>query len=57
MLFLLVTEVLSALFWKVDEWSLLHKLGARAMPFHASFYVDDVILFIYPRPGTYSYPH
>jgi hypothetical protein len=54
MLFLLVTEVLSALFWKVDEWSLLHKLGAQAMPFHASFYVDDVILFIYPRPRTYS---
>jgi hypothetical protein len=42
-------EVLSALFCKADERSLLHKLGARAMAFHASFYADDVILFICPQ--------
>jgi hypothetical protein len=48
MLFLLIMEVLSMMFWKADEWSLLHKLGARAMSFHVSFYVDDVILFVCP---------
>jgi hypothetical protein len=48
MLFLLIMEVLDVMFWKADEWSLLHKLGARAMPFHASFYADDIILFVCP---------
>jgi hypothetical protein len=51
MLFLLVMEVLSALFHKANEWSLLHKLLAQAMPFRVSFYADDIILFIGLQSG------
>jgi hypothetical protein len=46
MLFLLIMEVLNAMFRKADEWALLHQLGARAMPFRSSLYADDVILFV-----------
>jgi hypothetical protein len=49
MLFLLVMEVLSEMFQKADEWSLLHELRDKTMPFRASFYADDVILFICPQ--------
>jgi hypothetical protein len=33
MLFLLVMEVLSEMFQKADEWSLLHELRDKTMPF------------------------
>jgi hypothetical protein len=33
MLFLLVMEVLSSLFHKVDSWSLLQELPSRQIPF------------------------
>jgi hypothetical protein len=46
MLFLLVMEVFGGLIWKVDQWSLLQQLGTNSIPQHASFYVDDLILFV-----------
>jgi hypothetical protein len=49
MLFLLVMEVLSALIQKVDHWSLLQQLGTNTIPHRASFYVDDLILFVPPE--------
>jgi hypothetical protein len=49
MLFLLVMEILSALIRKVDEWSLLHQLGPRAIPHRTSVYADDLMLFIRPQ--------
>jgi hypothetical protein len=49
MLFLLVMEVLNALIRIVDEWSLLEKLGFRAIPYRTSMYAYDLILFTKPR--------
>jgi hypothetical protein len=48
MLFLHVMEILSALICKADEWSLWQPIGVRAIPYCASLYVDDLILFISP---------
>jgi hypothetical protein len=49
-LFLLVMEVLSALIRRVDDWSLFSPLGVRAIPFKASFYPDDLIMFLSSVP-------
>jgi hypothetical protein len=46
MLFLLVMEVLNGLIWKEYSWSLWHPLGVRGLAHRASFYADDLILFI-----------
>jgi hypothetical protein len=45
MLFFLVMEVLGELIRKADAWSLLQPFGVR-QPHHASFYADDLVLFI-----------
>jgi hypothetical protein len=47
LLFLLVMEVLGTLIRRADDWSLLQLLGAR-LPHRASFYADDLVLFILP---------
>jgi hypothetical protein len=47
MLFLLVMEVLNALIRRAGGWSLLQPLGAR-LPHRASFYVDDLVVFLTP---------
>jgi hypothetical protein len=47
-LFLLVIEVLSALVQRVDAWALPQSLGAPRILHRASFYADDVIMFIKP---------
>jgi hypothetical protein len=49
MLFLLVMEVLGALFHKAESQSLLSPLGAKSIPHRASFYADDLMLFVAPR--------
>jgi hypothetical protein len=48
-LFILVMEVLGAMIRKADEWGLFELLGVRAIPFRASLYADDVVLFISPK--------
>jgi hypothetical protein len=48
MLFILVMEALSGLFYRAEAWSLLEPLPSRLIPFCASLYVDDLILF--PSP-------
>jgi hypothetical protein len=42
-------EVLGAMIRKADEWGLFELLGVRAIPFRASLYADDVVLFISPK--------
>jgi hypothetical protein len=42
-------EVLGAMIRKADEWSLFEPLGVRVIPFRASFYADDLVLFISPQ--------
>jgi hypothetical protein len=49
LLSVLVMEVLGALIRKADEWGLFQPLGLRSIPFRASFYADDLVLFISPR--------
>jgi hypothetical protein len=51
MLFLLVMEVLGALFHKADQWAVLQHLGVCGIPFQALLYVDDVIFFLSLVPG------
>jgi hypothetical protein len=48
-LFVLVMEVLGALIRNADEWGLFHLLGLQVIPFKASFYADDLVLFICPH--------
>jgi hypothetical protein len=48
MLFLLVMEDLSALIRKAEAWSLLLPLGVRSIPYCASFYADNLVLFVSP---------
>jgi hypothetical protein len=43
-------EVLGALIRKANEWELLQSLGLRAIPFKASFYVDDLVLSFSSAP-------
>jgi hypothetical protein len=50
MLFLLVMEVLGALFHMVDEWSLLQETGVHGIPFRALLYADDIVVFLSPVP-------
>jgi hypothetical protein len=48
MLFIIVMEALSALLHHVEEWGLLKPLPLWLIPFRASLYVDDLILFLSP---------
>jgi hypothetical protein len=46
MLFLLVMEALSGLIRRAEAWSLLQSLSSRLIPYCASLYADDLILFL-----------
>jgi hypothetical protein len=48
MLFLLVMEVLHALIRKVDDWSLLRRLGVWCIQLCILIYADDLVLFVQP---------
>jgi hypothetical protein len=48
MLFLLVMEALSGLIHRVEAWSLLQPLPSCLIPYRASLYADDLILFLNP---------
>jgi hypothetical protein len=48
MLFILVMNILDAMFHKAKEWSLLGQLGIWGITHHVSLYVDDVMLFLSP---------
>jgi hypothetical protein len=49
LLFVLVVEVLDALFRKAGDCHLLQSLGLRTLPHRASLYADDLVLLLYPR--------
>jgi hypothetical protein len=49
MLFLLVMEILGAMFRREDAWLLLQSLSARPIPHRVSLYVDDMMLSLAPR--------
>jgi hypothetical protein len=51
MLFLLVMKAFSALIRKADEWLLLQPLQLSTIPHRASFYANDLIMFLCPS-GT-----
>jgi hypothetical protein len=46
MFFLLVMEVLNSLIRRANEWSLLPRLSMNLVPFRATIYVDDQIMFV-----------
>jgi hypothetical protein len=46
MLLILVLDVLGALIQKADQWGLFQHFGTNAIPHRASFYADDMILFM-----------
>jgi hypothetical protein len=48
MLFILITNVLAAMFHKAEEWSLLYHLVVRGITHHASLHANDVIIFLSP---------
>jgi hypothetical protein len=48
MLFILVMEVVNALFCKANDWSLFHQLGASQNTHWVSLYADDLIVFLIP---------
>jgi hypothetical protein len=48
MLFLLIMEVLNALIHTADKWSLFKPLGVQGISHHASYYADDLALFVSP---------
>jgi hypothetical protein len=47
-LFILVMEVLSALICKANSWSLFAPLWVLAILHRASFYTDDLVIFLNP---------
>jgi hypothetical protein len=51
MLFIFIMEVLGALFCKADEWAFAAGVGVHGIPFWASLYAYDVILFLSPVSG------
>jgi hypothetical protein len=48
MLFLLMMEVLNALIQRAKDCSLLQPLGPRCIPYRATLYMDDLVLFMRP---------
>jgi hypothetical protein len=48
LLFILVMEVLGAMFQKADGCELLQAMGTRQIKHHLSLYADDLIMFITP---------
>jgi hypothetical protein len=57
MLFLLVMEVLNALIYKANTWSLFHSLGLSSSAFRASFYAGDLVWFVTPVQGDIQMTH
>jgi hypothetical protein len=57
MLFLLLMEVLSAMIRKADDWHIYQQLGVRAIPYQASLYADDLVLFVSPNPKDLQLTH
>jgi hypothetical protein len=49
LIFLLVIEVLSTMFRRIDDWALLQPLGNRSIPHRVSLYANDMVLFVAPR--------
>jgi hypothetical protein len=49
MLFIRVLEVMGAVIWKADQWGRFQHFGTNAIPHRASFYADDMILFVSPK--------
>ena len=54
MLFILIMDVLNALFLMADEEGLLHPLANRDIGHRLSMYADDVVLFIHPTTRDLS---
>jgi hypothetical protein len=48
MLFILLMNILDAMFPKAKEWQLLGQLGVWGITHRASLYTDDLILFLSP---------
>jgi hypothetical protein len=48
MLFVLTMEVLNALILKAEQEQLLSSLGCTSITYRASFYADDMVIFIKP---------
>jgi hypothetical protein len=48
MLFILLMNILDAMFPKAKEWQLLGQLGVWGITHRTSFYTDDLILFLSP---------
>jgi hypothetical protein len=46
MLFVMLMEVLNAMIRKADSWSLYQQLGVNMILLMASFYGDDLIMFV-----------
>jgi hypothetical protein len=49
MLFILALEILGALIRKADQWGLFQHFRTNAIPHMASFYANDMILFMSPE--------
>jgi hypothetical protein len=49
MLFILALEILGALIRKADQWGLFQHFRTNAIPHMASFYANDLILFMSPE--------
>jgi hypothetical protein len=57
MLFILVMEVLGAMFRKADEWNLLHPLGVRQIKQRVSLYTNDIMVFLSPTVEDLKLSH
>jgi hypothetical protein len=57
MLFLLVMEVLSAMFRRADGWSLFQPLGVWPIPHRVSLYADDMVSFVAPQQQDLQLAH
>jgi hypothetical protein len=57
MLFILVMEVLGAMFRKADEWNLLRPLGVRQIKQRVSLYTNDIMVFLSPTVEDLKLSH
>jgi hypothetical protein len=44
--FLLIMEVMSTMFRRADDWSLLQPLNTQTIPHRVSLYADDMVMFL-----------
>jgi hypothetical protein len=44
--FLLIMEVMSTMFRRADDWSLLQPLSTQTIPHRVSLYADDMVMFL-----------